>query len=49
MPGARSVFLGHAVERPGFDGLPKDPDEVLLTWIRRVREDMRINAEQAAS
>ena len=46
MPGARSVFSGHAVERPGFDGLPEDPDEALLTWIRRVREDMRINAEQ---
>ena len=45
MPGARSVFSGHAVERPGFDGLPEDPDEVLLTWIRLVREDMRINAE----
>ena len=46
MPGARSVFSGHAVERPGFDGLPEDPDEALLTWIRRVREDMRIDAEQ---
>ena len=46
MPGVRSVFLGHAAERPGFDGLPEDPDEVLLTWIRLVREDMRINAEQ---
>ena len=49
MLGARSIFSGHAVERPGFDGLPEDPDEALLAWIRRVRKDMSVDAELASS
>lgn len=47
MLGARSVFSGHDVEQPGREGLPEDADEALLVWIKRVREDLRMNSAQS--
>lgn len=34
LTGERSVFTGPSVVRPGDDGLPGDPDQAMVQWIR---------------
>lgn len=47
--GTRSVFSAHAVEQPGADGLPGDPDDAVLAWIDRLRDELGGGGDEVLS